>query len=100
MRDMRALHIITKKAICSISTINPLLDTLDNFNETNKPRNYSNNKILNKIILSKTPDDFKLVKQELSILKIVKHKYIVRLFEILETSINIFIVIFKVCIIS
>lgn len=48
MRDMRELHIITKKAICSISTINPLLDTLDNFNETNKPRNYSNNKILNK----------------------------------------------------
>ena len=31
MRDMRELHIITKKAICSISTINPLLDTLDNF---------------------------------------------------------------------
>ena len=49
-------------------------------------------KILDKLILSKTPDDFKLVKQELSILKIVKHKYIVRLFEILETSRHIFIV--------
>ena len=48
MRDMRELHIITKKAICSISNINPLLDTLDNFNETNKQRNYSNNKIFNK----------------------------------------------------
>jgi hypothetical protein len=48
MRDMRELHIITKKAICSISTINPLLDTLDNFNESNKQRNYSNNKIFNK----------------------------------------------------
>ena len=49
-------------------------------------------KILNKIILSRTPDDYQLVKQELSILKIVKHKYIVRLFEILETSRYIFIV--------
>ena len=48
MRDMRELHIITKKAICSISTINPLLDTLDNFNEANKQRNYSNNKAFNK----------------------------------------------------
>ena len=44
MRDIRELHIITKKAICSISTINPMLDTLDNFNESNKQRNYSNNK--------------------------------------------------------
>ena len=49
-------------------------------------------KILDKIKLSKTPDDYQLVKQELSILKIVKHKYIVRLFEILETSRYIFIV--------
>ena len=48
MRDLRQLHIITKKAICSISTINPLLDTLDNFTEVNRQRNYSNNKILNK----------------------------------------------------
>ena len=47
MRDMRELHIITKKAICSISTINPLLDTLDNYNESNKQRNYSNNKVFN-----------------------------------------------------
>ena len=48
LRDMRELHLITKKAICSISTINPLLDTLDNFNESNKQRNYSNNKMINK----------------------------------------------------
>ena len=48
LRDMRELHIITKKAICSISTINPLLDTFDNFSETNKQRNYSNNKAFNK----------------------------------------------------
>ena len=48
MRDIRELHIITKKAICSISTINPMLDTLDNFNEANKVRNYSNNKVFSK----------------------------------------------------
>ena len=48
MRDMRELHIITKKAICSISTINPLFDTLDNLNEITKQRNFSNNKASNK----------------------------------------------------
>ena len=48
MRDMRELHIITKKAICSISNINPLLDTLDNLNETKRQRFFSNNKIINK----------------------------------------------------
>ena len=48
MRDMRELHIITKKAISSISNINPLLDTLDNNNEANKQRNYTNNKMFNK----------------------------------------------------
>ena len=48
MRDMRELNLITKKAICSISNINPLLDTLDNFNEINKQRNISNNKVFNK----------------------------------------------------
>ena len=47
MRDLRQLHILTKKAISTISTINPLLDTLDNFTETNRHRNYTNNKILN-----------------------------------------------------
>ena len=47
MRDLRKLHIITQKAICSISTINPLLDTLDNYTEVNRERNYSNNKVLN-----------------------------------------------------
>ena len=49
-------------------------------------------KILDKIILNETPEDYKLVKQELSILKIVKHKYIVRLYEIIETPRHIFIV--------
>jgi hypothetical protein len=47
MRDLRKLHIITQKAICSISTINPLLDTLDNYTEANRERKYSNNKVLN-----------------------------------------------------
>ena len=49
-------------------------------------------KILDKFILSQTPDDYQLVKQELSILKIVKHKNIVQLYEILETPRHIFIV--------
>ena len=48
LRDMRELHIITKKAICSISNVNPLLDTLDNYNESNRQRNFSNNKPFNK----------------------------------------------------
>ena len=47
MRDLGKLHIITKKAICSISNINPLLDTLDNYTEANRNRNLSNNKLLN-----------------------------------------------------
>ena len=47
MRDLRKLHIITQKALYSISKINPLLDTLDNFTEANRQRKYSNNKILN-----------------------------------------------------
>ena len=48
MRDLRKLHIITQKAICSISNINPLLDTFDNLTEANIQRNYlNNNKILN-----------------------------------------------------
>ena len=49
-------------------------------------------KILDKMILSQTPEDYQLVKQELNILKIVKHKYIVQLYEILETPQHIFIV--------
>ena len=49
-------------------------------------------KILDKYILNQTPDDYQLVKQELSILKIVKHKNIVQLYEILETPRHIFIV--------
>ena len=50
-------------------------------------------KILDKFILSQTPEDYELVHQEISILKIVKHKYIAQLYEILETSQFIFIVI-------
>ena len=49
-------------------------------------------KILDKYILNQTPDDYQLVKQELSILKIVKHKNIVQLYEILETPRHIFII--------
>ena len=49
-------------------------------------------KILDKIILSQTPEDYELVKQEISILKIVKHKYIVQLYEILQTPQHIYIV--------
>ena len=49
-------------------------------------------KILDKIILSQTPEDYELVKQEISILKIVRHKYIVQLYEILETSQHIYII--------
>ncbi len=49
-------------------------------------------KILDKLILNQTPEDYILVKQELNILKIVKHKYIVQLYEILETPQHIFII--------
>ena len=49
-------------------------------------------KILDKMILSQTPEDYELVRQEISILKIVKHKYIVQLYEILQTPQHIFIV--------
>ena len=49
-------------------------------------------KILDKEILKKTPDDYELVKKEMSILKLVKHKYIIQLYEILQTPKYIFIV--------
>ena len=49
-------------------------------------------KILDKIILSQTPEDYELVKQEISILKIVKHKYIVRLYQIMQTAQHIYII--------
>ena len=49
-------------------------------------------KILEKNILNKSPEYFDLVKQELSILKIIKHKYIVQLYEILQTQKHIFII--------
>ena len=52
MRDLRKLHIITQKAICSISNINPLLDNFDNLTEANIQRNYLNN---NKILNNKRP---------------------------------------------
>ena len=49
-------------------------------------------KILDKIILSQTPEDYKLIKKEMSILKLVKHRYIIQLYEILQTPNHIFIV--------
>ena len=49
-------------------------------------------KILDKEILKKTPDDYELVKKEMSILKLVKHKYIIQLYEILQTPKYIFII--------
>ena len=48
-------------------------------------------KILDKIILNQTPEDYELVKKEMSILKLVKHKYIIQLYEILQTPNHIFI---------
>ena len=49
-------------------------------------------KILDKIILNQTPEDYELVKNEMTILKLVKHKYIIQLYEILQTPNHIFIV--------
>ena len=49
-------------------------------------------KILDKMILSHTPDDYQSVKQEINILKSVKHKHIVQLYEVLQTSRHIFII--------
>ena len=47
---------------------------------------------MDKIILNQTPEDYELVKKEMSILKLVKHKYIIQLYEILQTPNHIFIV--------
>ena len=49
-------------------------------------------KILDKMILSHTPDDYQSVKQEISILKSVKHKHIVQLYDVLQTPRHIFII--------
>ena len=49
-------------------------------------------KILDKILLAETPEDLHLVNKEISILKIVKHKNIAQLYEILETPKNIYII--------
>ena len=49
-------------------------------------------KVLDKMILNQTPEDYELVKNEISILKLVKHKYIVQLYEILQTAHHIFII--------
>ena len=49
-------------------------------------------KILDKLILSQTPEDYELVHQEIAILKIVKHKNIAQLYEIMETPQNIYII--------
>ena len=53
-------------------------------------------KILDKEILSQTPEDLELVQQEINILKIVKHKYIAQLYEILETS-NYYFIVMEYC---
>ena len=47
MRDMNELHIITQKALSTNSNIDPLLDTLDNYEETNlnKRKFYSHFKL-------------------------------------------------------
>ena len=49
-------------------------------------------KILDKILLNHTPDDYQSIKQEINILKSVKHKHIVQLYEVLQTSRHIFII--------
>jgi 5'-AMP-activated protein kinase catalytic alpha subunit len=49
-------------------------------------------KILDKTILSHTPDDYQSVKQEINILKSVRHKHIVQLYDVLQTSRHIFII--------
>ena len=49
-------------------------------------------KILDKMYLNHTPDDYQSVKQEINILKSVKHKHIVQLYEVLQTSRHIFII--------
>ena len=49
-------------------------------------------KILDKAILSHTPDDYQSVKQEINILKSVRHKHIVQLYDVLQTSRHIFII--------
>ena len=49
-------------------------------------------KVLDKMILNQTPEDYELVRQEISILKLVKHRYIVQLYEILQTAQHIFII--------
>ena len=49
-------------------------------------------KILDKMILNETPEDYELVRQEISILKLVKHKFIVQLYEIMQTAQHIFII--------
>ncbi len=49
-------------------------------------------KILDKKILNHSPEDLELVKKEISLLKLVKHKNIVQLYEIVQTPEYIFIV--------
>ena len=49
-------------------------------------------KILDKMILSHTPDDYQSVRQEINILKSVKHKHIVQLYDVLQTPRHIFII--------
>ena len=53
-------------------------------------------KVLDKMIINQTTEDYELVKKEISILKLVKHEYIAQLYEILQTAQHIFIII-KYC---
>ena len=53
-------------------------------------------KVLDKMIINQTTEDYELVKKEISILKLVKHEYIAQLYEILQTEQHIFIII-KCC---
>ena len=49
-------------------------------------------KVLDKFILSQTPEDLLLIQKEISILKIVKHKHIAQLYQIMETPRYIYII--------
>ena len=49
-------------------------------------------KVLDKMIINQTTEDYELVKKEISILKLVKHEYIAQLYEILQTAQHIFII--------
>ena len=49
-------------------------------------------KVFDKFLLSQTPEDLLLIQKEISILKIIKHKHIAQLYQIMETPRYIYIV--------